>query len=318
MARAYICLARNDLPDNMLALQDLKPHSSQRNSVYDGAGQTGVVTHFRQNDTVVTTAPGGVVTTSALYRGLAAYLWDNVEDVGAGPDEVVLTDAAANEIADTILNRLDLGLSLTAADITTLINAHADVSASDLTGVVADSNSRGLVEEILRILAGEVYELPAGSVSGAAGIFPNAARQGAFVTTPNVGLSDTFTVDGALNKPGGMRSGGALPVVRPAGTEVGANGATGPAAVLRDTATLAAGQSLAFRNVRRIEDVGALHASALNGALSRIALNTFVWLNPGQTYGAGGTALTAEGNAIAATGAHRACSVYQADGTLIV
>lgn len=265
MARAFICLARNDIEDNFLQVLDLKPNSSLRVPAYEPPGQTGYVTWAPQADVVATTdGGGGVWSTNAIYDGLAAYLIDNVENVGAGPllnDS--LTAAQANGIADRILTRVANGQVLTLADINTAINAEAGVAVSDLNGVVANSNSTGSAAGVLRILSGEAYRLPAASqVSDAGNAFPVVV-----VHTP-----------------------------------LGAFVALGAAG---------------FRNFRQIIDTGALHLSVLSGVLSHLAVATYVWLNPGFTYGAGGTALTVGGDVLPATGAARAITVYDATGAVI-
>ena len=171
--RAYICFARNDLADNLLQVIDLKPYSSNF-TVYESAppGQSGYITWLPQNDTVALTAGGGgIQTTNALYRGLAAYLLDNVENVG-GP-ALTLTAAQANAMATGILARVTAGLPLALANINTVINAVAGVALSDLNGAIINSHSTGSVAGILRLLAGEVYRLPAAAqVANAAGAFP--------------------------------------------------------------------------------------------------------------------------------------------------
>ena len=186
--RVYIVLARNDIEDNLLQVLDLKPNSSQRNPCIDGAGQTGYLTWYRQNSTVATTAGGGGIrTTNAAYQGVAAYIIDNVENVQGG--NLATTAAQANTIAAAILARVAAGSSLTLAAINTIINAaFGGLASSDLNGVVAGSWSTGTVEHILRILGGEVYNLPASSQVGNAGnAFPGHGvghtRLGGFVAS---------------------------------------------------------------------------------------------------------------------------------------
>jgi len=192
MAYAYIVLNRNDMSDNLLQVFDIKPNTSQL-GIYDSVwanqgGQTGYLTWDAQNDTVATTTGAlGIEVTDAAYKGLAAYLIDNVEDVQDG--NLALTDTLANTIATAIVGRVDGGLSLTLAIINGLINtAIGGAANSDLDGTAAASYSTGTVEEILRILAGEVYRVPTASqVGDAANAFPGHGvahtRIGDFVAT---------------------------------------------------------------------------------------------------------------------------------------
>lgn len=297
MPQAYIVLARNDLDDSLLQLLDLKPPStkSQGMQVFDGVtdGQTGYLTHLVQNDTVATTDVAGR-TTDAVYYGLSAYIIDNVEN---GLDDDTLTDAQVAAVASAILLRAATGLGLSLAQINTAINSVAGVSAADLDGTA--SASTGTVEELLRVLAGEVYRLPAASAVsiGANNNFPGGGsiggghtRAGAFVATPNV----SFAADVPS---GGRRSGTVLPPGNP--TQTGT-------------------QDLTFRNRRRIEDVGSLHASMLNGALSKMTPATFAFQNPAFTYNGGATPATdINGTNIGANFQGRAVVVYDATGAVI-
>ena len=171
MATAYICVVRNDLDANGLQVLDLKPNDSQRNYIYDGQGQTSYLSFLAQHDTVATHDAGaGVLHTSAVYYGLAAYAMDNIENVGGGAK--TLTAAQANAFAALSLTGLGNGGAATLALINAAINAVPGVTNSDLNGLVLNSHSTGSVAGALKILQGEVYRLPYNSVmSGAAGAF---------------------------------------------------------------------------------------------------------------------------------------------------
>jgi len=192
MAYAYIVLNRNDIADNLLQVFDIKPNTSQL-GIYDSVwanqgGQTGYLTWESQNDVVATTTGvGGIETMDAAYKGLSAYLIDNVEDVQDG--NLALTDTLANAIATAIRLRVSAGQTLTLAIINGLINtAIGGAASSDLDGTAVASYSTGTVEEVLRILAGEVYRVPAAAqVGDAANAFPGTGvahiRLGAYVAT---------------------------------------------------------------------------------------------------------------------------------------
>lgn len=166
----YICLRRTDIPDGILQILDLVPNTSLRNSIYDPQGQTKYVDRC-QNDTVATS--GGVTaTTSAEYKGIAAYLIDNVEDT---PNGDALTAAQANTIALAIVAALDAGSAMTLVAVDALIAA--TVAGSGL----ATGNSTGSITDVLKILAGGEYVLPAGSTTQTASVF-NVTVSGAFTT----------------------------------------------------------------------------------------------------------------------------------------
>jgi len=187
MARAYIALNRNDLPDNLLQFIDVEPNTSQMRGAHTwgaaGAGQTGYITYTPQNVLPVTSAAPGPFTMTGDTRGLAAYIMGNVEDVGDGHIVPIPADALA--IADDILGGAMAGQRL---DITA-INAHIVVTlgaGSDLNGALGGSNSTGSVEEVLRILSGEVYQVDDGTVIAGAGPPAGAwvgGNVGSFVAT---------------------------------------------------------------------------------------------------------------------------------------
>lgn len=188
MSRAYICLLRNDLDENLLQVLDLKPNSSLRVPSLEPAGQTEYLTHYYQSDDVALTTNTEDYTVAA-YKGLAAYYLDNV-DVGG----VVLTESQANFLAVYTTSVVFFGKSFAIpafdsvffADLfTNLLTTPVDLDGTQVMG----SNSTGKVEDVFRILSGEVFYLPAGSqVSGAAHAFQNPhAGHGFFLDEVAVG-----------------------------------------------------------------------------------------------------------------------------------
>ena len=171
----FIVMRRADLPEGLLQIEDLKPNTSQRNLIYDPPGQSGYVRPIPSSDTVATTSVAGpTVTTNATYRGLAAYLIDNVADAVSGD---AITAAQANTAAATIIGRAQSGLVLALANVNTALTA---AGAGVGTGLTVNG-STGVLTEVLGILAGRVYQLPAGSTVTLAGAFVTA-RAGSFVS----------------------------------------------------------------------------------------------------------------------------------------
>lgn len=304
MARAYIIHARNDLSFNAetgenqgLQILDLWPNTSLRVPALQPPGQTGYFPWESMNDLVTLNGAGPIVTVGVSY-GLRAYLVDHVENTGGGA--IALTAAELAAIANLILARVEGGLTLTLADINTAINTPGTVAGSDLNGVLG--NSTGSVEEILRILAGEVYRLPTASqVEDGLNAFV-ATVSGAFVTRPNVLLPETRQTTNL--------AGNTFPVA-------GKNPFVGPV-IPRTTAVQAGTQDTNFRDTRQIVDTGDLHRSVIDGTLDKLTDAAFAWENTSFTYGATGTAATIAGTAInATTFAARALVVYDAAGNLI-
>lgn len=157
----FICLIRTDIPDGTLQVLDLWPNTSLRNQVYDPPGQTKYINRV-QNDTVVTVASGGNDVTVAEYKGVAAYLLNHIESGGLGVGTGALSDDHANTIAGNLIIAMDAGAALSIGAVNDIIVAV--VASSELTGA-GGSASNGVLTELLRILAGAEWVLPAGSVT---------------------------------------------------------------------------------------------------------------------------------------------------------
>lgn len=181
--RVYIVPLRRDVADMGIQFPELQPNGSQKSSVYDGEGQSGYLQFsLDKPGAPVTTATAWVSgptntetvsnpsaaldtdgaggndskTTTATDLGLAAYLRERVENKDGGGN-ALLTPALAKKCADAITDAAKNGAALTLTAIDALINgADAGISNSGLqTG-----DSFGAVEDILRILSGEVYIVP--------------------------------------------------------------------------------------------------------------------------------------------------------------
>jgi hypothetical protein len=210
--RVYIVPRRNDLAGMNLALGDLHPNAGQRNSIYDGApqnvyvpagidvagttnvngvayisGSLNTTLTSAHNDVDDDTTGGGndVTATQETAFGLAAYLLDRVQGGGvASATAAPISIANANTIAGLILADVLTGTDLTVARLT----AHcvATVANTDFDGDAALSRSFGTVEDVMRILSGEVYRLPIrtilGEDSGGTGAFYTLATRQGIVT----------------------------------------------------------------------------------------------------------------------------------------
>ena len=306
MARAYIVHARNDLSvvaatgvHPGLQITDLVPNTSLKNGALAGPGQTGYSPWYMTNDTVVLNGAGPIVTVGVDY-GLQAYFVDRVQNRTGGAGDLALTAAELVAIVNVILARVAAGSTLTLADINTAINTPATVTGSNLDGDGA-STSTGTVEQVLRILAGEMYRVPDGAqVADAAPNF-DATVRGAFVTRPNVELPES------------IRTTNLAGTVMPVRGKSSFNSPVIPTTAATQTGT----QDTNFRDIRQLVDTGDLHLSVLNGTLDKLNDATFEWDNDLFTYGAGGTATTIAGVAIPATFIGRAVVVYDVAGNVI-
>ena len=163
----YIAMIREDIPDGTLQVLDLVPNTSQRNQIYDPVGQTKYVNRL-QNDAVVVSSN----VTAAEYKGLAAYIIDSVAHGGTG---VALTATQARAMATAVIAVLDAGTALSIANVNTAL---AGVVA--LTQLAAN-NSIGTLVDVLKIVAGGEYVLPAGTAANSGGAF-KGTQSGAFTT----------------------------------------------------------------------------------------------------------------------------------------
>lgn len=190
--RVFIVPRRNDLAGMNLSLTDVHPNAGQKNSIYDGvpqniyvpesidvAGATVVngiayisgslnTTLAAANNNVDDDTTGGgndVTATQETAFGLAAYLFDRVQGGGTAlATAPPLPFADANTVAGLILADVLTGTNLDLARINAHLNA--TVANTDLNGASGNSRSFGSVEDIMRILSGEVYRLPLLTILG--------------------------------------------------------------------------------------------------------------------------------------------------------
>lgn len=162
----FICLRRTDIPNSILQITDLWPNKSQFNPVIDPPAVGPRYIDAPVSNTVVLSNPAGVIYVfAAAYSGLAAYLLVNVQKGGVGGG--MLTPANADTAAAALIARMRAGNSLTLADINAVLVA-AGGAGTELTNA-GGSLSTGTVMDILRIMSGVTYTVPAGTQIQAAG-----------------------------------------------------------------------------------------------------------------------------------------------------
>lgn len=242
---------------------------------------------------VTTLAGAGPITVVTDAYGLDAYLLNHVENTGGGG--IALTAAQVVTIKAALIARVVAGATLTLAQVNIAINAAAGVAGSDLNGVLG--NSTGVLEDLLRILTGEVYKLPATSQIETAGNAFDVTDRGFFVTTPNIERA-------MITGPGGLN-----PVYHNM--------------ISHTVPTQTGTQDVLFRDIRRIEDTGALRLSCAGGVLSQLRDAAYLWLNPANAYTAATVtaarprATDVGGGNIPATGIFPGVVVYSNTGTVI-
>lgn len=185
MSEVYTCLRRTDIPNGNLQVLDLEPNESQRGLVYTTPGQTKYLQQ-PQNERVATHVSGADIAVSRTVKGVAAYLIDRVVSGGVAPGvgTGALTAANANTIASALVARMRTGAKMEVADVDTVI-----VATVVNTGL-ATGGSNGTLTDLLRILSGAEYVLPAGYLVQV-GANKNAVNGGSFDTGKYRQLHDT-------------------------------------------------------------------------------------------------------------------------------
>ena len=192
----YICMIRTDIDDGVLQVLDLYPNTSLRNQIYDPVGQTKYVNRC-DNSTVATVASGGNDITVNEYKGVAAYLLANVESGGLAAGTGALSDAHANTIATNIIAAMDAGSAMSLVAVNALLAATA--ANTELTSG-GGSASTGSLTDLLKILAGGEFVLPASTATEIpTGTF-NATAKGSFTTGQYRNTYDGFALSASLGE----------------------------------------------------------------------------------------------------------------------
>lgn len=162
----FIVMKRNDIPDGTLQILDLDPNESQRNTPYEPFGQTKYVNAVN-NDTVQLQGTNPIIT-SVEVEGLAAFFVTQIDDGGGD----ALTASEANANATAVLNLLAYGNLSASAGVLTLTAVN-----SAITGTLTATQHR----QMLEILAGRTYTVPAGvtvEAGGSFGVSPAVGAEG--------------------------------------------------------------------------------------------------------------------------------------------
>jgi hypothetical protein len=157
--QVFIALIREDIPAGTLVVRDLSPTAFLRRPAYDSKTQGPYYVRPLTTESVLTTGTTAISTVRAA-QGLAAYLISHVEAEGLGTTTGALTSTQANACAAAIIAELQASndLDLTAVNAA-LAGEVADTELTDAGG----SNSSGSLTDLLAILAGKEFTLPAGT-----------------------------------------------------------------------------------------------------------------------------------------------------------
>jgi len=153
MASPVICVRDASIPNNVFQIVDLFPNRSQTNPVLDPVAQGPRYLSQPVNDTPVIDG----LTIASEVSGLTAYLLVNQDD---GNDILSVTDAG--RIAGLYISRMRDGFALDVVTMNGLIQG-GGAGQLNLGGVeIEGANSTATTAEILSILSGATYTVPAG------------------------------------------------------------------------------------------------------------------------------------------------------------
>jgi len=151
----FICKRRTDIPNGVLQITDFWPNASQRNQSIDPQAQGPRYVSAPVTNTVVLSSTGATQRYFATAQsGLAAYLIANVA-TGAG---AAMTPAEANVAAAALIAAMVAGTAQGLAAVNVILAAAA--AGSDLTA----GGSTGTLVDVLRILSGATYTVPAATI----------------------------------------------------------------------------------------------------------------------------------------------------------
>lgn len=151
MASPVVCIRDTSITNGQLMVKDLWPNRSQANPVVDPVAQGP--RYLR----VVGTPTLPVLTGTVLAKtvtGLAAYLLVTI-DRAAGTANI--SPAESVTMAEALISEMRTGADLTLNDIDTVLDGVVGG-----TGIVGTGDSTATVNNILQILAGAVFTVPAG------------------------------------------------------------------------------------------------------------------------------------------------------------
>lgn len=170
MNNPVICVRDADIPNGSLMIKDMWPNRSQANPVVDPAPQGP--RYLRQPENTLPVVVANLVTRDV--SGLAAYLLVTV-DAGAGNDN--FSPAQAKAAADAIISDMRAGGDMEAGTV----EGHLAAVVAG-SGLVGTGNSTATLGNVLAILGGAHFVVPAGTTA-AGGVFKTAAVQETYFDT---------------------------------------------------------------------------------------------------------------------------------------
>lgn len=169
MNSPVICIRDLSIPNGSLMIKDMWPNRSLANPVVDPAPQGP--RYLRQPENTLPVVVADVVTREV--SGLAAYLLVTVDAGDAGAN---FTPAQAKTAADDIITEMRTGGDLDVATVEGILAGVVEGS-----GIVGTGDSTATLGNILAIVGGAKFVVPAGTDVGA--VFQTEAAQEALFDT---------------------------------------------------------------------------------------------------------------------------------------
>jgi len=168
----YIVRRDSTLATGVTQITDLKPNTSRRSLTYDKVPQSGYVPAYPTSQAVTGNVAANV--TTKVLEGLAIYFAD-VIDEGAAAGGNGLDATQSDAIAAAVLAISDAGTTLGTTELNAAIIAGGAAAGTTISG----GGSLGSLTDVLKILSGGKYSVPAGTqVNGAAAF--KASKAGSF------------------------------------------------------------------------------------------------------------------------------------------
>lgn len=155
MPSPVICLRDATIPNNIFQITDLFPNRSQRNAVVDPVAQGPRYLRQPENETPIVDG----LTVSKSVSGLTAYLLVNQDN---NNDILSVTDATS--IANLYITRMRSGLVLDTATMNANIQGNGNGQLDLANVTIEGGNASTTTAEILSILSGAKYTVPAGHI----------------------------------------------------------------------------------------------------------------------------------------------------------
>jgi hypothetical protein len=159
--QVYVVARRKEIQNGSVMITDLFPNKSQLNPTIDPQGQSPlyIKTPIIGKAVTLVTPVAGTVKFRLKAQGLVPFLIKNVEHGGGGS----LSLKEASDASDAIIDAVRAGGVLNEVAINGILAAASGNGATTLDDGVGGSASVATVEDILRILSGETYEVAEGT-----------------------------------------------------------------------------------------------------------------------------------------------------------